>query len=95
MVINSVWECWMRDIRREEERRGKEMERREEKKCSEGRTSAHTDAWRARMDGSGMGTMRTRTWRVRIDGLFREWHVRVMCAYARVGLCERHSTSAA
>ena len=51
MVIHGVWKCWMRGRRREEERKRKEIERGEEKKCGEGRKSARTRACRARTDG--------------------------------------------
>ena len=50
MVINGVWECWMKGRRREEERRRKEMERGEEKKCvKEGHLRVRAHAARARM----------------------------------------------
>ena len=62
----------MRGRRREEERGRKEMERGEEKRRVEGRTSARTHAWRVRADGGAMDTTRMRTWYVCIDGLFRE-----------------------
>jgi len=44
MVIHGVWKCWMRGRRREEERRRKEMERGEEEKWMEERTSTRTGA---------------------------------------------------
>ena len=47
-------------------------------------------AWRSQFRAP-----RTHAWRARVVGLFREWRVRVMCAYARVGLCGRHNVGAA
>ena len=95
MVIHGVWKCWMWGRRREEEMRRKEMERGEEKKCGEGRKSARTHAWRTSADGGVMDATRTRTECVRVNGLFQEWRVRVMCASAQIGLCQRHNVGAA
>ena len=68
MVIHGVWKCWMKGRRGKEERRKKEIEREEEKKCGEGRKSARTRACRVR-GWFILRVVRTRHVRVRASGV--------------------------